>query len=179
MDAGGAALDSPQNVLAEFEDVPVLPLCCPRLITVDVFDPEDRRMRPSHDGSWCVASIDPTSNPRYSLTYEDENSKSLRVIDWGPATGTHLVDPERRLQVVECWQVLWVNAYVRHFPRRSQLCGEPGWVHWATFPVMQWSEIPNVFKDYFATGGLYTRVSFHVEAWIWTKQCGWTCDDQI
>ena len=48
IDAGGAALDSPQNVLAEFEDVPVLPLCCPR----DVFDPEDRRMRPSHDGSW-------------------------------------------------------------------------------------------------------------------------------
>ena len=103
-----------------------------------------------------------TSNPRYLLTYEDENSKSLRVIDWGPATGTHLVDPERRLQKVECWQVLWVNAYVRHFPRRSQLCGEPGWVHWATFPVMQWSEIPNVFKDYFATGGLYTTVSFHV-----------------
>ena len=28
IDAGGAALDSPQNVLAEFEDVPVLPLCC-------------------------------------------------------------------------------------------------------------------------------------------------------
>ena len=52
IDACGAALDSPQNVLAEFEDVPVLPLCCPRLITVDVFDPEDRRMRPSHDGSW-------------------------------------------------------------------------------------------------------------------------------
>ena len=52
IDAGGAALDSPQNVLAEFEDVPVLPLCCPRLITVDVFDPADRRMRPSRDGSW-------------------------------------------------------------------------------------------------------------------------------
>ena len=28
IDAGGAALDSPQNVLAEFEDVPVLPRCC-------------------------------------------------------------------------------------------------------------------------------------------------------
>ena len=55
IDVCGAAKDSPQNILAEFEDVPVLPLCCPRLITVDVFDPADRRMRPSHDGSWlCV-----------------------------------------------------------------------------------------------------------------------------
>ena len=48
IDAGGAAPDSQQNVLAESEDVPVLPLCCPR----DVFDPKDRRMRPYHDGSW-------------------------------------------------------------------------------------------------------------------------------
>ena len=32
-----AGPDSPQNILAEFEDVPVLPLCCPRLITVDGF----------------------------------------------------------------------------------------------------------------------------------------------
>ena len=51
-------------------------------------------------------STEPTSNPRYSLTSEDENSKSLRVIEWGPATRTHLVDPERRLQKVECWRVL-------------------------------------------------------------------------
>ena len=50
IDAFGAALDSLFPFWFE-EDVPVLPLCCPR----DVFDPKDRRMRPSHDGSWlCV-----------------------------------------------------------------------------------------------------------------------------
>ena len=49
IDAGGAALDSPQNVLVEFEDLPVLPLCCPRQ---SLWAPEDRIMRPSHDGSW-------------------------------------------------------------------------------------------------------------------------------
>ena len=125
-------------------------------------------------------STKPTSSPRYSLTYyESRNSKSLRVIHWGPATGTDLVDPERRLQKVECWRVLWVNAYVREFPGKSQFYGQPGWVYFGTFPVMQWSEIPNVFQEYFALGGLDQRVCFHVEAWIWTEQCGWTCDDQI
>ena len=53
IDAGGAALDSPQNVLA---DVPVLPLCCPRQ---RLWAPEDRRMLPSHEGggqdSWLCS----------------------------------------------------------------------------------------------------------------------------
>ena len=44
IDAGGAALDCPQNVLP---DVPVLPLCCPRQ---RLWAPEDRRMLPSHEG---------------------------------------------------------------------------------------------------------------------------------
>ena len=47
IDAGGAALDSPQNVLAEFEDLLALPLCCPRQ---RLWAPEDRRMLPSHEG---------------------------------------------------------------------------------------------------------------------------------
>ena len=125
-------------------------------------------------------STKPTSSPRYSLTYyESRKSKSLRVIHWGPATGTDLVDPERRLQKVECWRVLWVNAYVREFPGKSQFYGEPGWVYFGTFPVMQWSEIPHVFQEYFAKRGPYQRVCFHVEAWIWTEHSGWTWDDQI
>ena len=125
-------------------------------------------------------STKPTSSPRYSLTYyERGNSNILRVFDWGPATGTDLVDPERHLKKVDCWHVLWVNAYARGFPGPSQFYGVPGWVHWGIFPVMQWSEIPNVFQEHFAGGGLYQRVCFHVEAWIWKEQCGWTCDDQI
>ena len=125
-------------------------------------------------------STKPTSSPRYSLTYyKSRNSKSLGVIHWGPATRTDLVRPWRRLQRIEWWRVLWVNAYVREAPGKSQFYGEPGWVYFGTFPVMQWSEIPNVFQEYFAEGGPYQRVCFHVEAWIWTEQCGWTCDDQI
>ena len=125
-------------------------------------------------------STKPTSSPRYSLKYyESRNSKSLLVNHWGPATRTDLVRPWRHIKRIECWRVLWVNAYVREFPRKSQFYGKPGWVYFGTFPVMQWSEIPNVFQEYFAEGRLYQRVCFHVEAWIWTEQCGWTCDDQI
>ena len=55
IDAGGAALDCPQNVLP---DVPVLPLCCPRQ---RLWAPEDRRMLPSHEGGGktlgCALSV--------------------------------------------------------------------------------------------------------------------------
>ena len=121
-----------------------------------------------------------TAVSRYSLRYAydsnyDGHQPILRVVEWGPGTSGHLVDLEEGVLAVEGWEVLWVDAYVRGYK-----LGDAGWGDspWATFPVLQWSEIPNVFESFFATGGLYTRVSFHVEKWIWTRECGWECDDQ-
>ena len=119
-------------------------------------------------------SVDPNSIPRYSLTYwMEDNWNKLRVFDWGLATGTHLVDVGHRVLDVECWRVLWVEAYVRDFAIGSEFAHEEGWKHWATFPVLLWYEIPRVFHLFFGTMGLYRRVSFHVEEWVWTQEDGW------
>ena len=73
IDAGGAALDCPQNVLP---DVPVLPLCCPRQ---RLWAPEDRRMLPSHEGGARLLVVLSVSSTLASFTSVFANSVATQV----------------------------------------------------------------------------------------------------
>ena len=122
--------------------------------------------------------VDPNSIPLIYPTYRQTTRRrlgpgnKLRVEDWGPATDRFVIG-------WDCWRVIWVEAYVRDFTRRSGFVHVKGWKHWATFPVLRWRHIPRVFHTWFGTLGLFRRVSFHVEEWIWTQEEGWKFDDQF
>ena len=126
------------------------------------------------------------------LTYRLNAEGVLRVTDWGEPS-RHMIVPVNRLdpwngswKIVEYWDILWVNAYVRHFPADRRLdiqldvaIQESGWTHWALYSVKSWCYIRDVFDEYFGTAGLYHRVSFQVETWTWSRSGTWEIDDQV
>ena len=114
------------------------------------------------------------------LTYRTNAEGFLRVTDWGQRSRREVEWVRGEVQHVEYWDILWVNAYVRNFPANRRLHREdPGWVHWAFYPVRDWWYIRYVFDEYFGTAGLYERVSFQVETWTWSNSGAWEIDDQV
>ena len=115
------------------------------------------------------------------LTYDIDGN----VVDWGPPNTedelVQAVDPsgDPCLLRASCWKILQVTAYARDFAGRVPYHGEHGWWPLATFWVGQWSVQRQVFDEFHGTAGWYHRVSFSVEARIWTAEQGWADDDQV
>ena len=104
------------------------------------------------------------------------------VFAWGPANSTMLVDADDGTgdgcQTVPSWRLLRVDAYFRLSRRwRPDNGAYDGWVLHNSFWVNRWENIEEVFDRYFDSGGLYERVSFHVEVCYWNSVEGWAYDD--
>ena len=114
------------------------------------------------------------------LTYSLDADGDLRVSDWGQPSKQEADMMGDDIDYVEYWEILWVNIYVRDFA--GYYCGfrgDRGWTHYACFPVKAWCYISDVFDEYLGTAGLYHRVSFHVESWLWSGRSNWEIDDQV
>ena len=119
-----------------------------------------------------------------------QHANDGRVTDWGPPNSTSLVEgwvvvegpaclsPHPFIQQVPCWKVLHVDIYVlRDGPQLQP--GDSGWGHYVSYVVHDWEDVRPIFDRCFGTGGLYNRVRFSVESWLWTAEAGWECDDQL
>ena len=114
------------------------------------------------------------------LMYSLDADGNLLVTDWGQPSRQEADTIGDDIDVVEYWDILWVNVYVRDFA--AYFCsfrGDRGWKHYACFPVKEWYYITDVFDEYLGTCGLYRRVSFQVELWSWSSQRKWEIDDQV
>ena len=105
------------------------------------------------------------------------------VFAWGPANSTMLVDADdgagAGYQIVPSWRLLRVVAYVRGWTRVGPCQGDYGWDFYCSYWVNRWENIVLVFDRFFGTGGLYERVSFHVEVCNWNSIEGWAYDDCV
>ena len=102
------------------------------------------------------------------------------VVDWGCPNGWALVRlTSGGVGQTPCWKLLHIRAKLRDFAGRVRYKGDHGWWAHADYWVDEWSLIRMVFDEFFGTCGWYHRVSFQVEACIWTMEEGWDVDDQV
>ena len=96
------------------------------------------------------------------------------VIGWGNPDGKALVQVGMSIRQVDAWSVFWVDAYVIY--ARDTLPPPQG-MHYHTYAVDDDTMIRTVFDAYFGNAGVYKRVRFTSEEWIWTEEEGWEPED--
>ena len=115
----------------------------------------------------------------YGYAYILTESNNLCVTDWGRPSMHEFVQQEKGVEGV--WIVYWVSVYTRNFQgiRHSFPCGDRGWLLWTCYPVKTFNEMEQLFLRYLGTGGLYSRVCYHVEKWEWSEATGWQPADYV
>ena len=89
-------------------------------------------------------------------------------------------DVQKLVLNAPAWKVLYVRVYDRNnLGDHSSLPGDHGWTYVCNYSVINWTDIRPVFDKYWATSGVYERVAFFVETWVYTEQQGWQVDDQF
>ena len=97
------------------------------------------------------------------------------VVSWGSPDIKHLLDVQPgHIEEVLAWSVLWVSVWVTYANQRRH---GHGWQLYATFAVEDYDVLRPTFDAYFGTCGLYKRLRFEVEHWIWTAEGGWEAED--
>ena len=108
------------------------------------------------------------------------------VTRWGPPNGYYIVDvPEHLREYVQkltwsvpAWFLLRVEIWWKYPPTARWYEGDR-WSYRDYFWCRKWADIPIVYQRFWATGGLYERVSFSVEKLIWTETGGWETEDHV
>ena len=118
---------------------------------------------------------------RTRLSYKVNEANEIRVKAWGRSTRQEIERIGNQvMQRVNYWDILWVDVYVRDFANiYSGYHGVKAWIFYRRYPVREWCDIRRVFDEYLCTAGLYARVSFHVEQWMWSMENEWEIDDQV
>ena len=107
----------------------------------------------------------------YGLYYKKHVACELRVMNWGRSSRQEISNAEGLMQSVLYRDICWVDVYVRDFANiYSGYHGVKAWIFYWRYPVREWCDIRRVFDEYLCTAGLYARVSFHVEQWMWSME---------
>ena len=101
------------------------------------------------------------------------------VYDWGPANSVSVIQYADGVMRVPSWHILFVNVYIRNESAGAGRTEDRGWMWRCSFCTTGWHEVPTIFDEYYGSAGVYTRVAFFVEIWVWTYQNGWEALDYL
>ena len=101
------------------------------------------------------------------------------VYNWGPPNSFSVVHFGNRALRVPAWQIIFVNAYIRNESAGAGRVEDHGWIWRCSFCTTGWHQVPSIFEEYYGSAGVYRRVAFFVEIWVWTQEGGWEALDYL
>ena len=93
------------------------------------------------------------------------------VVDWGDANHLIVLDPSDST-TTPAWKVIRVHVY-KKFSMSHSDAHEDRWVYSHEFSVSHWKYIGEVYDRFYACCGVYKRISFFVETFLYTEEQGW------
>ena len=119
------------------------------------------------------------------------STKAMALADWIPPGKYYTLTGEQQewsqptqitMEPVPYWHYLFVQVFVRDTwlpDRLPSYAYDDGWWLYCSYIVDSWDAILTTFTSFLHSQGIYHRVGFFVESWIWSPLDGWQSRDWL